>query len=785
MFMKMYVRLVKCSIVASAILPPLVLLCTYYLYYVHSGVQDDFWGKLHERLFQVGPALAALLAFLLLLWYVARRLDAPLSHMALTQATHLDSFRTPWLELAIAVTAGLSLFLELAMIRWQVSIFPLLAFYKNFGLFACFIGLGLGYALAGRRGVPLVVTIPLLAWQILLQLVLKYGLGEGRLNSAMAPPVTEQLHMGLNPAYSPFQYVVIYYTLTLLLLLTALAFLPVGQLCGRLMNQSEKLRAYGLNLLGSVLGVAAIHAVSYFWTPPVVWFGVAILGLIIFLAYDRLPLMIGGVSGLFLLLALSWPVDTNVQHIYSPYQHIERQYTEDGLTNICASGHFLQRVHDFSKDFVAQSKDPDVKRRALFYELPYRLLGAPERVVAVGAGTGNDTAAALRMGAKAVDAVEIDPAIIAIGEAAHPERPYQHPGVRTIVNDARSFFRTTTGEYDMVVYGLLDSHSVLSHAANVRLDSFVYTEEGFREARRCLNEKGALALSFFVLSPELGQKVFVMLKNAFDGRPPVCLRAMYTDFYLYLQSEQGNIEIPPELLAQAQFVDISQEMRSREITTDISTDDWPFFYMPHRVYPFSYLGMIAAVLGVTVLLMLSFGQRRPQPMHAPFFLLGAGFMLVETKGITELGLQFGNTWQVIGIVISGILGMGFLANLVVQWGHIQRPGLPLLFLLLSLVGGTLVSWYGGFPAGFWGRWGTVAVLTCPVFFSGMVFSTALRRGGDIAGLMSANLLGAMCGGMLEYNAMKFGYLFLYLLAMIIYALAGATLFLPKLRGRQT
>jgi hypothetical protein len=30
-----------------------------------------------------------------------------------------------------------------------------------------------------------------------------------------------------------------------------------------------------------------------------------------------------------------------------------------------------------------------------------------------------------------------------------------------------------------------------------------------------------------------------------------------------------------------------------------------------------------------------------------FFLLGAGFM-VETKAITELGLSFGNTWQVVG-----------------------------------------------------------------------------------------------------------------------------------------
>ena len=35
-------------------------------------------------------------------------------------------------------------------------------------------------------------------------------------------------------------------------------------------------------------------------------------------------------------------------------------------------------------------------------------------VLIVGAGTGNDVAAALRMGAERVDAVEIDPAIAAL-----------------------------------------------------------------------------------------------------------------------------------------------------------------------------------------------------------------------------------------------------------------------------------------------------------------------------------------------------------------------------------
>ena len=43
---------------------------------------------------------------------------------------------------------GLSLFLELAVIRWHGSEWEMFAFYKNFSLLACFLGLGLGYALA-------------------------------------------------------------------------------------------------------------------------------------------------------------------------------------------------------------------------------------------------------------------------------------------------------------------------------------------------------------------------------------------------------------------------------------------------------------------------------------------------------------------------------------------------------------------------------------------------------------------------------------------------------------
>jgi hypothetical protein len=70
------------------------------------------------------------------------------------------------------------------------------------------------------------------------------------------------------------------------------------------------------------------------------------------------------------------------------------------------------------------------------------------------------------------------------------------------------------------------------------------------------------------------------------------------------------------------------------------------------------------------------------------------------------------------------------------------------------------------------------VLTCPLFFSGIVFSTLIAGTDALAGAMALNLLGAMCGGLLEYNSMYFGFRFLYWLALALYlaaALASASL----------
>jgi hypothetical protein len=146
-------------------------------------------------------------------------------------------------------------------------------------------------------------------------------------------------------------------------------------------------------------------------------------------------------------------------------------------------------------------------------------------------------------------------------------------------------------------------------------------------------------------------------------------------------------------------------------------------------------------------------------------------MLIETKGITEMGLTFGNTWQVIGVVIVGILAMAGLGNCVVRWVHIKQPFIPYLFLFAALGLGWVVAKSGGFASTPMGRLATVAVLTVPILFSGIVFSTLLSSKGAVSSMMAMNLLGAICGGLLEYNSMYFGFRSLYLAAIACYICA--------------
>ena len=318
------------------------------------------YGTLEKATLAVFIAVVATTAFYYLLTRVGNFIDAN----AAAQAHFLDGLNLKYVDVAILFSAALSLFFEFGIIRWQSTIFEFFAFYKNFSPLACFLGLGLGYALATRDRIPLSTVIPLLAWQFGFMIFVRFGPG----TPFRTIPFREQLTMGIGAA-DLTHIVALYALLTVVFALTALTFIPVGQLCGRLMERRPKLRAYGLNLLGSLLGVLLMLLLSFLWVPPLVWFGLCFLAILLFHSRTPSSLTVGTICAVLCTIALAWPVDPLWDRVYSQYQLLEIGHSDDtGLTLIRAADHYYQRIYDFSEDRVSTQ----AKAVRTYYDFPYK-----------------------------------------------------------------------------------------------------------------------------------------------------------------------------------------------------------------------------------------------------------------------------------------------------------------------------------------------------------------------------------------------------------------------------
>jgi spermidine synthase len=683
----------------------------------------------------------------------------------------------------IVLVTMVSLLLELVMIRWLASVFPVFSFFKNFTLLACFLGLGAGYAVAEKQPCAPALVLPMLALFVAVITLLRYDVGAGNALFT-AIPMHEQTTVGV-PTEGPGWIALlqqggpVYMLLAMSFMLCACICYPVGQLCGKLLHSADALKAYGLNLVGSILGVLVLCAMSLFWLPPVVWF-TAVGGILLFFVLSRdtrLPL--GVASFCLLLTVLSWPVQPEIQRIYSPYQLLERMAKSDGLMNLLSGGAYYQKVFNLAESSRGHEPEEDRYVRA-YYEFPFNFKKKPERVAIVGAGSGNDVAAALRMGASHVDAIEIDPAIADLGKHYHPEHPYDDPRVTLRINDARNFFRTAQQQYDLIIYGVLDSHTALSHASNLRVDSYVYTREGITEAFKLLKPDGVMSVAFALPNESLGFKLSHILQDIPGAGKPLAVRVRYdastTTAFI---TQKGRDIVMPDTNGSAAvgFTDASSHFAQPYPAASIPTDDWPFFYMIERTYPVSYMIALGMVLVLSFLFVRkTIGLRGPvERGYLPFFFLGAGFMLVETKAITELGLHLGGTWFVIAATIILVLVMAFLANLMVRGKVFQQTGLAYFGLLVSLLVGYFYARNHGLvvlgsPLASLAL--SCVLLTLPLFFSGIVFSSLIGRPDvNISTALAYNLMGALFGGLMEYNSMYFGFAFLYLLAIGFYFLA--------------
>lgn len=663
----------------------------------------------------------------------------------------------------VLASAG-ALFFELLIIRYLPTEVRAFTNLKNLPLIASFFGLGLGM----MRGPARSRTQKLFSLAIL-ALILPIRFATSLTLNSQDVLWNYTLKPGNRAGY---EFIHIAGFLALMLYFTGLivlVFRVLGGIVSRYLAQAPPLAGYGANLAGSLFGVVLFSALGYLNSSPKIWLLMGFSLLAPFFLAHRTTIA----CFVLCLLAVALP-ETNT--LWSPYYKITvvqlpspAGWPKPSAYSVVTNHVWYQWAADLSPAFLEEFPKAEPNHRLVaYYDLPYRLVPHPRRVLIVGAGTGNDVAGALRHGAEHIDAVEIDPLILRIGRQKHPERPYDSPRVSVEVNDARAFLESSRSKYDLIVFAFLDSTTLLSSFSSVRLDNYVYTLESFQSARNLLSPDGTLVVSFATGRNFATDRLFATLKKAFDGVAP---SAFFTNYWVngvVLVEGKAKRESLPEL-PQA-----SEAIQNQADHSRIATDDWPFLYLENAEIPGSILMATGLFVLLCWLLLRATGTktwtRESSFLH--FFFLGAGFLLLETKAVTSLALLFGSTWIVNSLVITSFLCMAVLSNLIV-WTY-RVSNFICYTALLTLLAADKWFPYSRLNAmsapmrivvgGLW--------VALPVLMSGMVFSSGLKRFGQLEKVLGVNLMGAVVGGVLENGVMIGGRATLGWLAFSIYILSA-------------
>jgi len=672
-----------------------------------------------------------------------------------------------WLNL-LAISF-LTLYFELLIVRWLPTEIRILAYFSNVTLITAVLGMGVGTLVWTRSRFR-----PEHAYWLFAALIAVAYL-YGGLDIALPLATTSNfVWNGLSRAATgtPSQYLALFFFLAL----NTAAFVPLGQMLGRAFDQLPPIRAYSVNVTGAILGIGAFALFSVIGLPPTVWFLVGFALLWPLLPRTR-AVWAGGVVCVGLVLAGSFHAGTR----WSPYYKIDVAGISTAGTPVGFELHVNQDSHQQALDLSGRfDRLGDLATRRRIYDEPYRV-GTNGDVLIVGAGTGNDVAAALRAGARSVEAVELDPVILDFG-ALHPEKPYQDPRVVAVNADARGYLRRSGKQYDKIVLGYLDSHALFSAMSSVRLDNFVYTEQFFRELKDHLRPNGVLAVTFTVHEAWIANRLYALFRNTFGEPPLVFQGARSSSCGTVFLGGAPVAELSPEYVAFDPAA--GHNGRSWIYGTDggylaptvfsdgidLPSDDWPYLYLSERAIPLNYL---IPMLVLTALGMIFVGGQvggvRAIDFH--FFFLGAAFLLVETKALTELAVFLGSTWTVNAFVIAMILALILLANLVAsRWAVPTGPTYVALLVWILATYAVGVDWLIGWdsPAR---TWVVVAVLCMPLFFAGLIFARHIAERGQAWVALGSNMLGAVVGGVLEYSSMLWGLRALYLVAAGLYLLS--------------
>ncbi|HXC51721.1 MAG TPA: methyltransferase domain-containing protein [Candidatus Limnocylindrales bacterium] len=698
----------------------------------------------------------------------------------------------------------LGLYLELLLIRWIGTEVRIFAYLQNTVLVVCFLGLGAGL-FSSRKGASVTRMLGALAMLVLALLIPWTREAFAHISDSFSLVADVNIWSPIETEHKALIPLVVGAALLLTLVMLAVlieVFVPMGRWLGREMDEAGRpLVAYSVNVAGSLVGTLLFVAVSVASQPPWVWFVILAVLMLPLLRHVRLA-DVGLLAVIAIAPAVASHFDTAAETLWSPYQklvleepppeHRGMQTWEIRVNNVGYQG-----MYNLAPDYVAAHPElfPPADAGLSQYDIPTLLHPKPDRVLVVGAGSGNDVAGALRGGARSVTAVEIDPAILDFGRRLHPEKPYDDPRVTVVNDDARAYFATTDERFDVIVFGLLDSHTTTS-MTNARLDHYVYTQESIDRVRSLLAPGGIVVLSFEAFKPFLRDRIANTLTHTF-GAAPEAFRIPYGPYgwggVLFVAGDRASVA--HQLAANPRLSAAIAKWKADAPlgltgTVRPATDDWPYLYLAAPTLPPLHLLLAGLAALLVVYLRVAFGiEEGLNPMRwsradGHFAAMGAAFLLLEVQNISKASVVLGNTWDVNAVIISAVLVMVLLANALAP-RLLRIPTAAIYVVLLATIGGL---WFVDLAVFAFLPYLTKAVLvgvltTLPMLFSGLIFARSFTAADGKDKALGANLLGSLAGALLQSVSFLIGLRSLLVLVGVLYAISWRLL--PQKMGTGT
>ncbi|MCA9556368.1 MAG: hypothetical protein KC933_40465, partial [Myxococcales bacterium] len=282
--------------------------------------------------------------------------------------------------------------------------------------------------------------------------------------------------------------------------------------------------------------------------------------------------------------------------------------------------------------------------------LPYELRPGG-RFLVVGSGAGWEVAEALAFGARAVEAVELNPAVA----AGTPPSLAEDPRVKLVVDEGRSYAERAQGPFDGVVMVHTISNAASASGALHLAEDFLLTNEAMERLLTLLGDDGLL----FITRPEAQiPRLVATLRAALgEGRPISSRIAVWSErgpgetFYGAVLVSPGPLS--PEVVARVQAriaerrgleadalpgavspkgvlacllaapPDVAGAERLTGLVLTPPTDDRPFFHQRRRLFDLSLQDALQA-LGVG-------DQARMALESEPLAELSSWVVLLETS----------------------------------------------------------------------------------------------------------------------------------------------------------